>query len=288
MKSFFVKAIHNLFRIRIFENILKPVVRNARLGSLKSKFVPPNHTYRNPDNRKAVKGSLILYANLYDYNDWKAYWGLKEAEREKLYRLAEHCRTVVDVGVNNGWVLMNLATIVSARKGFVYGFEPHPDTFKRCIKNVEASHISNCKIFNLGCGENEGELLMASIDESNSGQSLIIEENKISSVNDIVRVGITTLDKQLGHLENIDLVKIDVEGFEMNVLKGAKNILEKYHPCLFVEIDDRLLHANHTSAKEIVLFLKDQYGYEVRNAFSGKLIDEPGMLANCHIDIICT
>ena len=284
------QIIHAIFRIRIFEKLLLPLVKGKYSHTYIAAFIPPHTSYRNPTYRIAKKGTLRLHANLYDYNDWKAFWGLKEKERENLYWLATNAKTVIDIGTNNGWVLMNLATIVAKNNGFVYGFEPHPDTFKRCMRNIQLSKLANCKVFNMGCGESDSELLMTEVIESNSGQNRMINDvSKLqSSQYHNVNVKVTSLDKQLANAEKIDLIKIDVEGFELHVLKGANNLLRKHSPVIFIEINDPLLQLNNTSGEEVIDFLKSKYNYVVTNASTKQVIKKTSVLKNRQIDVICT
>jgi FkbM family methyltransferase len=288
LKKLIAETIHSIFRIRFFENLLHPIVKDKYVNHSLVKFIPPNHTYKKGTYRLVKKDKLILHADLFDYNDWKAFWGLKEVERENLYKLSRKATVAVDVGANNGWVLMNLSSIVERNKGFVYGFEPYPETYERCMKNLEDSHITNCQLFNRGCGENEGELMMVVEKQSNSGQNRIVRDEKISfSEEKNFKVVLTTLDKQLGSVGRIDLIKIDVEGFELNVLKGGVELLEKYRPVIFLEIDDKLLKANDTSPAEVLSFLRERYGYMFTNAFSGKKVNISDDFLDRHLDVIC-
>ena len=287
LKRFVKRVIHSLFRIKFFENILLLFVKDKFTDHFLAKIIPPNTTYKDGTYRVVRKGNLILHANLYDYNDWKAFWGLKEVERENLYKMAKNAKIIIDIGVNNGWVLMNLCSMVSGNSGFVYGFEPHPATYEKCIKNVSDSHIGNCKIFNVGCGENEDEMKMIAEKKSNSGQNRIISNECSLSLKEYVNIKTSTLDKQLADIGRIDLIKIDVEGFEMNVLKGGDSILGKYHPDIFLEIDERLLKENNTTPAEILSFLQDKYNYAFTHAFSGKKINVSDDFSGCHLDVIC-
>ncbi len=284
------QIIHASFKIILFEKMLLPLVKGKYTYEYITAFIPPHSYYKNPAYRTAKKGTLRLKANLHDYNDWKAFWGLKEKERENLYALAANAKTVIDIGTNNGWVLMNLASVVAKNHGYVYGFEPYPDTFKRCIKNIQESKLENCKVFNMGCGENDSELLMTQVIDSNSGQNRIV--NGVGQLppgqHQQIKVKVTTLDKQLENLEKIDLIKIDVEGFELHVLKGADNLLRKHRPAIFIEINDPLLRLNNTSGEEVINFLKKRYNYTVSNALTKQIINETAGLKNLQIDVICT
>jgi len=288
MKRLLVNAVHSFFQVRPFESILRSAVKGKDITSALVKFIPPNHVYDKKVQRIARDGQLTLFADLYDYNDWKAYWGVREIERERLYALASSAKTVVDIGVNNGWVLLNLARIAQSNKGFVYGFEPFPPTYQRCIRNIEASKISNCKVFNMGCSDKKGELVMISEIATNSGQNRIVGSGELSDSLPTVAVEVVTLDEQLSSAGPIDLIKIDVEGFEFHVLKGAKAILERDKPDLFIEIDDKLLKANGTTARELLLYLQNEHNYHLFHATSGASIKDFDNLNNCHMDVICS
>jgi FkbM family methyltransferase len=286
MKQKIWKIIYAVFRNQFFEKILKLFVSGKFSDAFITRFIPPFETYQNPTYRIAKKGSLRLHANLNDYNDWKAYWGILEYERQNLYKLAEKAKTVIDIGTNNGWVLLNIAKIISKNGGFIYGFEPFPGTYNRCIENIRSSGITNAQVFNKGCGETESSFKMKVVAQTNSGQNRIVDENIEQQAN-IVEVFVTTLDNQLRKIEKIDLIKIDVEGFELHVLKGAENLLTKYRPIIFIEINDPLLKANKTTPWEVLNLLKTKYNYKLTSALNGKLIDNSYNFDNTQLDIIC-
>jgi FkbM family methyltransferase len=287
MKKRAVRTLHAFFRIRFFENILRAIVKGRYIDSFLAKLVPGHHSYPVSTYRLVKDGPLTLHADIHDYNDWKAYWGLKEIEREELYKLARSSRNIIDVGSNNGWVLMNLSALNYANKGMVYGFEPHPQSFDRCMKNIKASGVSNCQVYNLGCGIKDEEKEMTHVSKSNSGQNQILNSVNQKDAADRVKVRITSLDTQLSAIDAIDLIKIDVEGFEMNVLRGATRILEEDRPMLFIEVDDKLLRSNDTTPSTLLSFLKNGYGYEFVHATTGKKVLVTDDFTNCHLDVIC-
>jgi FkbM family methyltransferase len=284
MKKVLVNSLHSLFRIPFFEKILLSLVKGAKIGSFASKFIPPNYTYPSGSLRLADSDGFRISANLNDYNDWKAYWNLREKERENLYELAADCKTIVDVGVNNGWLLMHMARLVKAKNGKVFGFEPHPDTYRRCMKNINDNQIDNAVVFNLGCGNEPATLKMISEIATNSGQNRIIVSAPGRGATTSVQV--VKLDDQLRELKKIDLIKIDVEGFEHQVLNGAGRILKENKPVLFIEIDDKLLRANGSSAEALIQQVR-KYDYQVYLAETKELLSASHPLVHCHFDIIC-
>ena len=89
------------------------------------------------------------------------------------------------------------------------------------------------------------------------------------------------------YLKSIDLIKIDVEGYEHEVLKGAKNTIAKYHPVLFVEIDENNLIQQNSSAGILIKELED-VGYSIKRADTLEPIGPNyRKFENCHFDVIC-
>lgn len=110
-----------------------------------------------------------------------------------------------------------------------YCFEPVQDTFQILQKNIYINNLQNkVKLFNVGVGESQGTAQIASYSISNTGSSQL----KISNKGDIPIIAIDNIDFE----QNISLVKIDVEGFELSVIKGMLNTLKTHKPLIFIEI----------------------------------------------------
>jgi FkbM family methyltransferase len=125
----------------------------------------------------------------------------------------------VDIGANVGSYTL-LACAVKKAKG--YCFEPIPLTYKRLLENIRINDINNHVVaLNIGLSDIEGELIFT-IDE-NCTNHVITEKDKTTNV---IRVEVSPLDTVLKDCDP-HLMKIDVEGFETSVLKGAHNTLKK-------------------------------------------------------------
>jgi FkbM family methyltransferase len=124
----------------------------------------------------------------------------------------------IDVGANAG-VYSVLASKVLGSKSIA--FEPINETFERLIDNININRISEkVKTINKGVGSKPGELYFTNNHDTTNKVSNINEENTS-------KVSITTLDKEIDtEIEASLFLKIDVEGFEMEVLKGARELLK--------------------------------------------------------------
>ena len=113
-----------------------------------------------------------------------------------------------------------------------YCFEPVQDTFRMFEKNISINNLQNkVKLFNAGVGESHGTAQIASYNQENTGMSQL----KISNDGNIPIIAIDDIKFDY----NISFVKIDVEGFELNVIKGMLGTIKKYKPTLFIEIRNK-------------------------------------------------
>jgi hypothetical protein len=120
--------------------------------------------------------------------------------------------------------------------------------------------------------------------ETNSGSNRIITKQTIEK--EVIQVPVSTIDifVKENNLSELDFIKIDVEGFEMNVLKGAEETLIKFHPKLFIELNDKSLKDQGYSALELVSFLK-KIGYIIYEDGINYELKEDEIYK--HIDIFC-
>ncbi|MGH1351910.1 MAG: FkbM family methyltransferase [Methyloligellaceae bacterium] len=134
---------------------------------------------------------------------------------------------IFDVGANIGnhsvyWALKhNLKAI--------HAFEPLTDTYNILRKNIDHNHISHVvSCHNIGIGKTPSK---ASVDKTNrtniGATSLKADQNGNITINSI--------DSFLGENSDVDFIKIDVEGFELDVLMGSMQTLRRCKPIIFIE-----------------------------------------------------
>lgn len=138
----------------------------------------------------------------------------------------------IDVGANIGLMTIFAAKQVG-QKGKVVAFEAHPETAKILEFNLNLNSITNVEscIYALG-SENAQTVIYDNWQVNRGGASLVIsEENSVS-----YPIEVKTLDECLDSALIPKVIKIDVEGFELEVLKGAKNSIQKFQPILIIEL----------------------------------------------------
>jgi FkbM family methyltransferase len=265
--------------LKPFELLLVRMTQGKSVNSFVAKLVPSHYLYRSPSPRNIKRDGLSFCVDISDLVDWHLYFNFYEPSHEKLYGLCEENFTVFDVGTNNGALLLRLSKEV--HKGYVYGFEPDPVNYHRCLNNIALNNPKNAQVFNVALGASSGEAYINIVDNRNLGMNKIVYNSDSGN-----KIDVTTLDEfvESNNVKKIDIIKIDTEGFEMNVLEGAINILRKFHPVLFIEVDDNNLIQQGSSAKKLVGFLEN-LGYSINRADTEKKIGE-GEYINCHFDII--
>jgi len=142
-----------------------------------------------------------------------------------LDRLIKHCRTVVDVGANAGeWSqrVLGLNANVS-----LFAFDPHPEAIKR-LRERFRSH-PNVKILPFALSDASAEVTLYDYGLTNGMSSLVSRENSagVAPTQRLVcqTQRLDSLPEILG-LPQIDFMKIDVEGWELNVLRGAAGLFD--------------------------------------------------------------
>lgn len=157
---------------------------------------------------------------------------------------------VVDVGANIGTTALTASTVVGT-DGRVTAIEAHPRTFRYLKGNIELNERTNIEAVNLAVGETEGTIAFSNA--SSDDQNAVLSQGGIS-------VPMRRLDSIIDHVERIALIKIDVEGYELHVLRGAIGLLQNTD-CLVFEVDNERYRSFGYCLADIVALLK-QHGFD--------------------------
>lgn len=204
--------------------------------------------------RKLIKLALIL-TNL-KYVKALAMGVAAGVEHEKLLRNLK-CRVVVDVGANRGQFSIVADACHPGTK--LYSFEPLPEPaqiFKRVFRNNDNVELFECAV---GPEEKDAKIHISGRDDSSSLYPITELQDKIFPGTAERResvVKVKPLESVLdgAKLESPSLLKIDVQGYELEVLKGSDLLLDSfdyiYVECSFVE-----LYKGQALAKDVISFL---------------------------------
>lgn len=127
---------------------------------------------------------------------------------------------VVDIGANIGYYTLEFARTVGA-EGRVYAFEPHPENFKMLSKNIEVNGYHNIAPIQAALSDHAGDLLLECNAVNHECHHLSTAAGQRA-----IRVHTLTLDEYFGPtIPTISLVKLDVEGYELHVIRGMRRLL---------------------------------------------------------------
>ncbi|MBI2100025.1 MAG: FkbM family methyltransferase [Candidatus Vogelbacteria bacterium] len=186
-------------------------------------------------------------------------------EPNEFYFLEQYLKpgmTFIDVGANNGWFSLFASRLVGGQ-GQVLAIEPSRREVAKIYKNLLLNHYPNVRVYQLGLSDHSGEAELLIAEEYHEGHNTFGRFVYQTGLKGKERVAVDTLDNlvKCEKIEKVNLIKIDSEGSEFLVLRGADQIIETYRPLILTELFDRSLRNLGNSAKDILGFFKSRsYG----------------------------
>lgn len=182
---------------------------------------------------------------------------------------------VLDIGANIGCYAYAFAKVAAN----VHCFEPNEETFHCLMHNLRG--LINCYEYNFAVAD---KMFLCDVvcENDNIGMSFIkpVEKGKYKAVTIDYMEYNNQMFTSNSNSHNIGFIKIDVEGYELHVLKGAEKTISIHKPVMVIEINDHTLKRTNTTREEIFKWLTD-HGYTFRNIYA-----EQG-LQDDQLDIIC-
>ena len=197
----------------------------------------------------------------YNFEEWGR--GKNNGFR-KLVELAKGKSVVFDIGAHIGICALPISRVIK-EGGLYYSFEPAEANRKYLVTHLKMNNIDNVIVVSILVGDKCGNCVEFYESSSDSGMnSLCQPENKDSIYNKVVKEQIT-LDSFVAKNGCIpELIKIDVEGAEINVLKGAKSVLREYHPEIIISVHPKHLEILGHSVDELAKEIRG-IGYQIYN-----------------------
>jgi FkbM family methyltransferase len=151
-----------------------------------------------------------------------------------------------------------IASRLVGEKGRVLAVEANLKTVDILHQNTALNHCQNIDVYPVALGsENGTATLYENWEVNRGGASLLSQDNSEGT-----EVPLWKLDELFGDL-TIDLIKMDVEGFELEVLKGGINLLKACLPVLIIEVSEQREQEKGVSPKEIADFVKTIGNYQL-------------------------
>lgn len=179
------------------------------------------------------------------------YGEFSEPESLLIKQLCPEKAVVVEIGANVGGHTIMMAKAVGPR-GRVLVFEPQRVLFQNLCANIALNNLFNVEAHHMALADEQGKVTIPDLDYSKESNYGAISANQFNVGRPVT---VDTLDA-IFDLPQLYMIKIDVEGMELQVLKGAMQTITQHKPILYVENDRRKKHS------ELVNFI-DAAGYNM-------------------------
>lgn len=171
--------------------------------------------------------------------------------------------TVFDIGAHKGGYLYFMLKAVG-NEGKVFAFEPQTMLYNYLLMLKQLLKWNNVRLEQIALSDTTTTTTLYipvnKVSKGSSPGATIVKSANASAFGATENVSTNTLDAYcLLHNIKPDFLKIDVEGNELKLLKGAINVLKNYKPKIIVEVERR--HVGESQAIETFNFLKS-YGYK--------------------------
>jgi len=228
MKKIIIKTTSKLFSLFssgapefIYTKLLKPWPLRQLTNAILYRIIPEKVTLKEGEiflNKKdpVISGALAM--------------GVYENKEIALFRsTVKPGMTVLDIGANIGEYTI-IASYLVGDSGKVISFEPEPENYELLLKNIKHNNRKNVQAFQCGLADKKSDEILYLSSDNKGKHSLA----KLDGENKSIKVPIKTTDQVLSgiNINNVDVVKMDIEGAEALALKGMENVLKNSPSCI--------------------------------------------------------
>ena len=186
---------------------------------------------------KQVKGWWLPDTDT-DFDRWILDGEYQKHQRDTILKFINRTGNAIDIGAHVGFWLKDMCNHFD----YVYAFEPIEEVRHCLSRNVTAM---NYKTYSFGLGA-KNDVINVNYNPTETG-------NTHASKDGNQTITIRKLDDM--NLPKIDYIKVDTEGFEIEVLKGGENMIKEYKPFVHVEVKERILKKQGISSNDVEDYL---------------------------------
>ncbi|OGD89366.1 hypothetical protein A3D81_00570 [Candidatus Curtissbacteria bacterium RIFCSPHIGHO2_02_FULL_40_17] len=190
--------------------------------------------------------------------------GMEEFETDLFRKYLKHGMTVVDIGANIG-----LYTLISAKKvgttGKVYSFEPERINYGLLLENIKLNKLRNVFPYQMAVADKTEKRFLAISKFNLGGHSL--SQGNVQYIKGRQKTSVVSLDYFFNKVEKIQMlnvIKMDTQGAEGLIMEGAKRVLRRFHPKIFMEFWPGGLRNMGTDPVLLLKTLKS-FGYKIKH-----------------------
>lgn len=257
VKEFAKSIIINLMRSKYFVDIMQkfstyPVLKKFGVDKefVRTWNILGIDLYLSVDIQSYIERQIIYKKNYIENINFHLIKNLKE---NSVY---------LDIGANIGTTTLPIALLHPSIE--VHSFEPNPRINKKLRRNIKMNAATNIRVFDYGVSNkaSQAELFFTKSEKGNHGTSALRQNSDIVFP-DKIDIQLHSVDEHSVECNlPVSLIKIDVQGFELEVLLGAQNTIKKYKPIIIFEHEDRY-HTDPEETKTKLADLFDSLEYEI-------------------------
>jgi len=193
--------------------------------------------------------------------DWQihrslAYGSWEPEVTDAIRQCVQPGMTVIDIGAHSGYFTLLLSKLVGP-EGKVIAFEPLPANFRFLEENVSLNALQNVIARREAVAERSGEMKFEFPHEVASLVAGPVLESESRGTFVVPGVSLDDCFHEIGLA--VHFIKMDVEGAEADVLRGARDTLTSFHPCMMIELHNM----NTQTGRHPAVILAEEYGYQV-------------------------
>ena len=278
----FFNIFRYFFTIPILEKFLvRKLMKNNRGWS---RLIPPLYFYSSASIRRAERNGIRYELDIGNLIEHSIYFNnIRDDGWKNLLEIVKRDDVIIDVGANIGFLTLNFAK--RCPEGTVIAFEPDSNNFQSLVTNLKLNSLRNVYAFQSGLGSRKEKKMLYHVYEQNSGANRFLDQEPVDAYrSELAEVQVFDVVVDTLPLTKIDLMKIDVEGFELFVIQGARESIRRYRPILFVELAEVNLAQQRCSPQQLMDYI-EELGYIIRDAATMRDFDRNA--SGHHRDIVC-
>lgn len=246
-----MSSLLKLFLLTTYKKIIKKFSKGYRF----SKIYPLNFILKNIESSLKSNFSEIQGSKMYlddgDSLGLSIHGVYGEFDTEIIKKHLSPNDIVIDVGANIGYYTLLSAKLVG-NSGKIYAFEPESTNFNLLKKNIDVNNYKNIIAENCAISDSNGQVSLFLAKSGIVGHR-IYNSDKCSKSITVKKITLDEYFSKIDLIDKINFVKIDVEGYELAVLKGMRNILESSkHIKLFLEFNAPFITEAGFDPKELL------------------------------------
>lgn len=241
------KILKILFKLKFVRNKYYWIIEKANKYNLlqKSPVITRFNNIKIKLNPEDWIQQQILFLGLYDS---------EALETEFWKNILIPGQTVIDIGANIGYYSLITGNILK-NNGMIYSFEPSLKNYTRLLENIALNNFSNIIPINKALSNEEIKRNLYISDSKNWGMTRFSTHESFKGEMELVDcIKFDNFAKE-NAIKTVDLIKIDVEGAELLVLKGMEETLKNTSPMVLIEVNNDTATSMNSNISEIYLFM---------------------------------